>query len=90
MQLAYQPDLADAALDLVRGRVLGLAERLEFLSEFDHIAIAILPFVEEFEIVHEILNAHALLSVSGRMCSGQCKFGRVATRFSAQEIANET
>jgi hypothetical protein len=50
-RLALQPDLADAALNFV-GAVMGrLAQRLERMTEFDHIAIPVLPIVEESEVV---------------------------------------
>jgi len=47
---ALEPDLADAAANLVGGVARAFAERLERAPEFDDIAIPIFPFVEESEI----------------------------------------
>jgi hypothetical protein len=47
---AFEPDLADAAANLVGVVVRGLAQRLERAAELNDIAIAILPVVEEGEI----------------------------------------
>ena len=47
---AFEPDLADAAANLVGVVMRGLAQRLERSAEFDDVAITILPVVEEGEI----------------------------------------
>jgi hypothetical protein len=47
---AFEPDLADAAANLVGVVVRGWAQRLERSAELDDVAIAILPLVEEGEI----------------------------------------
>jgi hypothetical protein len=48
--LAFEPNLADAAANLVGVVMRGRAQRLEGAAEFDDIAIAVLPVVEEGEI----------------------------------------
>jgi hypothetical protein len=49
-RFALKPDLTDAAAHLIDVVMGGLVERLERASQFDDIAIAILPLVEEGEI----------------------------------------
>ena len=44
--LALQPNLADAAPHLVHAIMRRLAERLERVTQFDDITVAILPIVE--------------------------------------------
>jgi hypothetical protein len=48
--LAFEPNLADAAANLVGVAMRGRAQRLERAAEFDDIAITVLPVVEEGEI----------------------------------------
>jgi hypothetical protein len=55
-RLAFQPYLTDAAPHLVAFIVGRLAKRLEGMTEFDDIAIAILPIVEGGEIVADGLE----------------------------------
>ena len=55
-RLAFQPHLTDAAPHLVALIVGRLAKRLEGMTEFDDIAIAILPIVEGGEIVADGLE----------------------------------
>jgi len=50
-RLALQPHLTDAAPHLIGLVVRRLAQRLERMTEFDDIAIAVLPIVKEGEIV---------------------------------------
>jgi hypothetical protein len=45
-RLALQPNLADAAPHLVHAVARRLAERLERVTQFDDITVAILPIVE--------------------------------------------
>ena len=51
-----QPDLADAALDLVFVDPEFIGERRQCLAELDDVAIAVLPLVEEGKIVADFLN----------------------------------
>jgi len=46
----FEPDLTDAAANLVRVIMRGLGERFERAAEFENIAIAIFPVVEEDKI----------------------------------------
>ena len=55
-RLAFQPYLTDAAPHLVDFIVGRLAQWLERMTEFDDIAIAILPIVEGGEIVADGLE----------------------------------
>jgi hypothetical protein len=55
-RLPFQPYLTDAAPHLVDFIVGCLAKRLEGMTEFDDIAIAILPIVEGGEIVADGLE----------------------------------
>jgi len=65
--LAFQPHLTDAAPHLVDFIVGRLAQWLERMTEFDDIAIAILPIVEGGEIVADGLEiSQAILEWS--MC----------------------
>ena len=47
---AFEPNLADAAANLVGVVVRGLAQRLERAAQLDDVAIAVLPLLEEGEI----------------------------------------
>ena len=49
-QLAQQPNLADAAPYFVGAVVVVLAQRLESMSQFDDIAVPILPIIEGSKI----------------------------------------
>jgi hypothetical protein len=49
-RLAFEPNLADAAAHPIR-LVMGLGgQRLQRMAEFDQIAVAVIPIVEEGEI----------------------------------------
>ena len=67
-RLAFQPYLTDAAPHLVAFIVGRLAKRLEGMTEFDDIAIAILPIVEGGEIVADGLEiSQAILAYCIRL-----------------------
>lgn len=53
---ALEPDLTDAAAHLVDVVVRLFGKRLERTAQFDDITIAILPFVQEGEIVTDGVN----------------------------------
>jgi len=48
--LRLQPDLADAAADLVGVGARRLGERRKILAELDDVAVAVFPFVENGEV----------------------------------------
>ena len=52
-----EPHLADAALHLVGGSTIVLGQRLESAAELDHVAVAVLPVVEELEIGEDLVEA---------------------------------
>src|SRR5690242_9134461 len=47
LELLRQPDLADASLHLVPGRMLGLRHRLQRAAEFDDVPIAVVPLFQQ-------------------------------------------
>src|SRR5262245_12755376 len=49
-----EPDLAYAALHLVGGAAFLLGQRLQLPAELDHVAITVLPILEEFEIGNDL------------------------------------
>src|SRR5436190_8367305 len=51
-----EPDLAGTTLHLVGKRMLGLGERCQLAAELDHIAIAIVPLVEQGEIILDLVD----------------------------------
>ena len=51
LEAVLDPHLADAAAHLVGVGARALGEFRQFAAEFDHIAIAVFPIVEEGEIV---------------------------------------
>lgn len=66
--VADEPDLAGAALHLVGGRPLVFRQVRQRLAELDHIAVAILPVLEEGEIVHDFVKAgHRIRPLSLRL-----------------------
>src|SRR6185369_14060991 len=54
--VAREPDLAGAALNLVGVGALRLRQRLERAAEFDHIAVAIVPIIEEREVFGDLVD----------------------------------
>src|SRR5262249_18702080 len=53
-----QPHLADAALHLVLRRMLLLRQWLQRATEFDDIAVAVIPLVQQLEIVPDFVDRH--------------------------------
>jgi len=68
-----QPDLADAALNLVCSVACIVGIGRQFLAEVDDIAIAVFPIVEKFEIGHDAIDGRGhntrLKEVSCRLYS---------------------
>src|SRR5680860_156449 len=52
-----KPDLADAALHLVGGGAMLLGQGLQPPPKLDHVAVAVLPIVEELEVGEDLLEA---------------------------------
>ena len=50
LDVSEQPDLARAAAHLVLFRMRGLGEGRQFAPELDHVAIAVVPLVEQGEV----------------------------------------
>src|SRR5579871_170661 len=53
-----QPDLTDAALNLVDGGMLGLWHRFEGTAEFDDVPVAVVPILQQRKIVPDLVDAH--------------------------------
>src|SRR6185437_14087041 len=56
VELVGYPDLADAAIYLVLEGVLGFRHRLQRAAELDDIAVAVVPLLQELEIVPDFLD----------------------------------
>ncbi len=73
---ADDPDLAGAALHLVRRRVFGLAQRGKTAAQLDQVTVAIVPIVEKLEIFDDCFDvriSHAAFLVKpdiGRAAPG--------------------
>src|SRR3954451_10413174 len=55
-----EPDLAGAALHFVGFLAVALVELREAAPEFDHIAVAIVPLVQQGEILDDLVDVHGL------------------------------
>src|SRR5690349_13597834 len=62
-----EPDLAHAALHLVRCRALALGQGLKPAPELDHVAIAVLPVVEEREVGADLVESRDLARIGKRI-----------------------
>src|SRR5258706_450980 len=56
VDLLGEPDLAGAAVDLVGGGVLGLRHRIQRAAEFDDVAVAVVPLVQQRKIVPDFVD----------------------------------
>src|SRR5690606_2956602 len=54
----HHPDLTHAAAHLVGFGLQGVGKRRQLASEVDQVAIAVLPVVEEGEVLPELVEAH--------------------------------
>ena len=77
----FEPDLADAAADLVGLVMSRLGERLQRAAEFENIPIAIFPFVKEGEIAADGVKTGQRVAL--RTCVGPLYIGMTAPRASA-------
>ena len=57
-RIEHQPDLARTAAHPRRLALLRRGERRELAAKLDHIAVAVLPFVEELEIGLDRIDRH--------------------------------
>src|SRR5262249_16604972 len=55
-----EPHLTGAALHLVGVGARALGQRRQLAAELDHIAVAVVPVVEDGEIVDDVVDIHAL------------------------------
>ena len=84
-RLAFQPNLADAAHHFVHAIMRRLAERLERVTQFDDITVAILPIVSEAK--SSPIVSIAVRGTSPRLCALSSYMGshkRPASALSAQ------
>ncbi len=68
-----EPDLAGAALHLVPLVAVALVERRELAAELDHVAVAVVPFVEQREVVDDGVD---IGSGGRRLCVASCRLYR--------------
>eukprot|EP00903_Cladosiphon_okamuranus_P018540 g17063.t1 len=79
VDLREQPDLAGAAVDLVGGHFQRQVQRVHRLAQFDHVAIAVFPVLEELEIFDNLFECglgHGLSYVLGQSC-GRIRDSRI-------------
>src|SRR6516164_1437459 len=60
LRLGCEPHLAGAATDLVLVRAVGLGKWGQAPAEFDHVAVAVLPVIEEREVGADRFERHAI------------------------------
>jgi hypothetical protein len=58
LHFAREPHLAGTALHLVRFASLGLRQRRKAAAELDHIPVAIVPIVQQGEILDDLVDRH--------------------------------
>src|SRR5436305_8504297 len=63
-KFSRQPDLTGATLHLVGGGVLGLRHRIQRAAEFDDIPVAVVPVVEQREIIPDFVYCRHLGGMS--------------------------
>jgi hypothetical protein len=56
MHAGCEPNLAGAALDLVRFGTLPLRERAQAAAEFDDIAVTVVPLLEQRKVVEDLVE----------------------------------
>jgi hypothetical protein len=58
MDLSREPDLTGAAANSVRLRSRRFRQRRQGAAELDHVAIAVLPVIQELEVREDVLERH--------------------------------
>src|SRR5271167_216337 len=64
IDLSREPDLTGAAANSVRLRSRRIRQRREGPAELDHVAIAVLPVIQELEVREDVLERHGSCSSS--------------------------
>src|SRR6478609_1306601 len=65
IDLGRQPDLTGAAANSVRLRSRRFRQRRQGAAELDHVAIAVLPVIQELEVREDALECHGSSSATG-------------------------
>lgn len=52
----HQPDVADTALDTIFFATVHFIQWRQAVTQFDHVAVTIIPFVEQLKVVDQILR----------------------------------
>src|SRR6476646_7686519 len=64
IDLGREPDLTGAAANSVRLRSRRFRQRRQGAAELDHVAIAVLPVIQELEVREDVLERHGSCSSS--------------------------
>src|SRR5271156_3233933 len=64
IDLSREPDLTGAAANSVRLRSRRFRQRRQGAAELDHVAIAVLPVIQELEVREDVLERHGSCSSS--------------------------
>src|SRR5271167_375748 len=64
IHLSREPDLTGAAANSVRFRSRRFRQRRQGAAELDHVAIAVLPVIQELEVREDVLKRHGSCSSS--------------------------
>src|SRR4029077_14406002 len=65
IDLGREPDLTGAAANFVRLRSRRFRQRRQGAAELDHVAIAVLPVIQELEVREDVLERHGSSSATG-------------------------
>src|ERR1700738_1290521 len=65
IDLGREPDLTGAAANSVRFRSRRFRQRRQGAAELDHVAIAVLPVIQELEVREDVLERHGSSSATG-------------------------
>src|SRR3546814_20133271 len=65
IDLGREPDLTGAATNFVRLRSRRFRQRRQGVAELDHVAIAVLPVLQELAVRADVLERHGSFSSAG-------------------------
>src|SRR4029077_4888363 len=65
IDLGREPDMTGAAANSVRLRSRRFRQRRQGAAELDHVAIAVLPVIQELEVREDVLERHGSSSATG-------------------------